>query len=310
MLEVRGLAKRFGEVVAVADVSFEVGRGEAVGLLGPNGAGKSTTVSLVCGLLRPDSGEVRLEGRAFRGESDPHRRKLGLVPQELALVEELSGRANLRFFGALFGLGGGELERAVGRVLELVGLTERAGHAVRTYSGGMKRRLNLASALMHEPSLLILDEPTVGVDPQSRNAIFEGLTHLREQGVALLYTTHYMEEAECLCDRIVIIDHGRVVADGDLRHLASLVKARELLTVELDDPTPGPWLNELRRCAEVRHAELDGSRLVLELSDRRAAGRVVWRLDQAGRGVTHLESARADLATIFLALTGRSLRDG
>jgi ABC-2 type transport system permease protein len=208
MLQIQGLRKRFGDRRAVDGVSFEIAPGEIVGVLGPNGAGKTTTVSLIAGLLPADEGEVRIGGQPLRGDTDPAKRQLGLVPQELALYDELSARANLRFFGGLYGLSGDALDRRMASALELVGLQDRANHRVATFSGGMKRRLNLAAGLLHDPSILLLDEPTVGVDPQSRNAIFDNLEALKRQGKALLYTTHYMEEAERLCDRIVIIDQG------------------------------------------------------------------------------------------------------
>src|SRR3954466_5578576 len=212
-LEVHHLRKSFGSLVAVDDVSLTVEAGTLVGLLGPNGAGKTTTVSIVSGLLTPDRGDVRVEGQKLAGDTDPLKRRIGLVPQDLALYDELSALANLQFFGALFNLSGAALARAIGSALELVGLSDRAKDLVKTYSGGMKRRLNLAAGLLHDPDILLLDEPTVGVDPQSRNAIFDNLEELKRRGKALLYTTHYMEEAERLADRIVVIDRGRVVAD-------------------------------------------------------------------------------------------------
>jgi len=235
MLEIRTLRKSFGDLVAVNDVSFVVKAGELVGLLGPNGAGKTTTVSMITGLLRPDHGEVLIAGAPLGGDTDPKKRRIGLVPQDLALYDELSARANLRFFGSLYNLTGKALDTAIQSTLELVGLADRARDSVKTFSGGMKRRLNLAAGLLHDPDILLLDEPTVGVDPQSRNAIFDNLEVLKAQGKALLYTTHYMEEAERLADRIVVIDHGRVVADDTLTGMQRLVPqgvAGERVTLE------------------------------------------------------------------------------
>jgi len=223
MLEVKQLRKSFGSIVAVDDVSFTLRKGELVGLLGPNGAGKSTTVSMIAGLVTPDRGEVLIDGKPLTGDTDPAKRRIGLVPQDIALYEDLSARENLRFFGSLYGLTRGALEAAITSVLELVELADRARDAVKNFSGGMKRRLNLAAGLLHDPDILLLDEPTVGVDPQSRNAIFDNLEHLKAQGKALLYTTHYMEEAERLADRIVVIDHGRAIADDTLAGLQSRV---------------------------------------------------------------------------------------
>ena len=216
MLEVRGLRKTYGDLVAVHDVSFAVGAGEVLGLLGPNGAGKSTTVAMIAGLVTPASGQVLIHGAPLVGDTDPKKRRIGLVPQDLALYDELSAFANLRFFGALYALEPAVLEHAIDAALTLVELKDRARDRVGTFSGGMKRRLNLAVSLLHDPDILLLDEPTVGVDPQSRNAIFSNLETLKARGKALLYTTHYMEEVERLADRVVIIDHGRVVASDTL----------------------------------------------------------------------------------------------
>src|SRR5262245_1924917 len=219
MLTIKNLRKTFGPLVAVDDVTFTLEQGQLVGLLGPNGAGKTTTVSMIAGLVTPDRGEVLVGGQRLVRDTDPVKRRIWLVPQDLALYEELSARDNLRFFGALFGLAGAALDAAMRNALELVELADRAADKVKTFSGGMKRRLNLAAGLLHDPDILLLDEPTVGVDPQSRNAIFDNLEHLKAQGKALLYTTHYMEEAERLADRIVVLDHGRVLADDTLAGL-------------------------------------------------------------------------------------------
>jgi ABC-2 type transport system ATP-binding protein len=223
MLDIRHLRKSFASLVAVEDVSFAVERGRLVGLLGPNGAGKTTTVSMIAGLLTPDRGEVLVGGSPLAGDTDPKKRQIGLVPQDLALYDELSARDNLQFFGALYGLSGTALDTAIAATLELVGLADRVNDRVASYSGGMKRRLNLAAGLLHDPDILLLDEPTVGVDPQSRNAIFDNLELLKRRGKALLYTTHYMEEVERLADRIVVMDHGRVIADDTLAGLQSRV---------------------------------------------------------------------------------------
>jgi linearmycin/streptolysin S transport system ATP-binding protein len=221
MLDIKNLRKSFGSLVAVDDVSFALAKGQLVGLLGPNGAGKTTTVSMIAGLVTPDRGEVLIAGHRLSGDTDPAKRRIGLVPQDLALYEELSARDNLRFFGALYNLSGRALDAAIAQALELVELADRARDRVKTFSGGMKRRLNLAAGLLHDPDILLLDEPTVGVDPQSRNAIFDNLELLKSRGKALLYTTHYMEEAERLADRIVVIDHGKVIADDTLAGLQS-----------------------------------------------------------------------------------------
>jgi linearmycin/streptolysin S transport system ATP-binding protein len=311
MLQVRGLRKSFGPLRAVDGVSFEIGAGEIVGVLGPNGAGKTTAVSLIAGLLRADEGEVLIDGSAPRGDTDPAKRKLGLVPQELALYDELSARENLRFFGGLQGLSGAGLARSMAEALRLVGLQDRAAHRVATFSGGMKRRLNLAAGLLHDPAILLLDEPTVGVDPQSRNAIFDNLESLKRQGKALLYTTHYMEEAERLCDRIVIVDQGKVVAQDTLQGLYRSLPAANELRIELGSVlAEGAWLAEVRALAGVTSARIEGERLSVGMTSLSACapGVLAW-LSAHGHPYHHVHSERGNLEAVFLALTGKSLRD-
>ncbi|HEX3877642.1 MAG TPA: ABC transporter ATP-binding protein [Bryobacteraceae bacterium] len=311
MLEVAALRKSYGSLVAVDGVSFRASKGETIGLLGPNGAGKTTTVSMIAGLVRPDSGEVRIAGRPLRGDTDPTKRALGLVPQDLGLFEELSARENLHLFGALYNMTGARLQRAMDEALTLVGLRERAKDRVSDFSGGMKRRLNLAGSLLHDPQLLLLDEPTVGVDPQSRNAIFENLEMLRKRGKTLIYTTHYMEEAERLCDRLVIIDHGKIIADDDLQGLHRMIPVANLLTVELANGSAGALSVDAVKALEgVETAELRGSTLKVGLRDLALdSPRVLQWLVERGCRFEHLASERASLESVFLTLTGRSLRD-
>jgi ABC-2 type transport system ATP-binding protein len=219
MLRVESLTKRYGERVAVNAISFSIAQGETVGLLGPNGADKTTSIAMISGISKPDGGEVILGGVSLAQDANALKRRVGLVPQDLALYEELSAWANLQLFGGLYGLGAAELLPRAKAALALVGLADRSTDRVKTFSGGMKRRLNIAGALLHEPDLILLDEPTVGVDPQSRNAIFDNLEELKRRGKTLLYTTHYMEEAERLCDRVLILDHGQILADDTVAHL-------------------------------------------------------------------------------------------
>ena len=310
MLQVEGLKKSYGDLVAVNGVSFRAERGETVGLLGPNGAGKTTTVSMIAGLVRPDSGSVEIEGRALAGDTDPTKRRIGLVPQDLALFDELTALANLELFAALYDLEGAAAKLAIGEALELVGLSDRAHDRVRNYSGGMKRRLNLASALLHDPQILLLDEPTVGVDPQSRNAIFDNLEVLKQRGKTLVYTTHYMEEAERLCDRVVIIDHGKVVADDTLQGLYRMLPVTNLLAVELNDGEDGLRLDELQALPGVRMAKVEAGTLRVGVQDLATeTPRILQWLVERGHLYRHVASERADLETVFLTLTGRSLRD-
>ena len=310
MLEIRELKKTYTNVVAVDGVSFRADAGETVGLLGPNGAGKTTTVSIIAGLVKPDSGDVRIEGRPLRGDTDPAKSKIGLVPQDLALYDELPARDNLLLFAALYGLDGLRVRKAMAEALDLVGLADRVKDKVKTFSGGMKRRLNLAVALLHDPQILLLDEPTVGVDPQSRNAIFENLETLKRRGKTLLYTTHYMEEAERLCDRIVIIDHGRIIADDTPQGLCRLLPVSNILTIELEGGADGLRLEELQNFPGVRSAALHNGTLRVGVSDLAAeTPRVLQWLVDRGYPYRHVASERADLETVFLTLTGRSLRD-
>jgi ABC-2 type transport system ATP-binding protein len=312
LLEAKGLVKRFGKLTAVDGVSLSVAAGSCTGLLGPNGAGKTTTVSMIAGLALPDGGEVRLAGQPVRGETDPQKRKIGFVPQDLALYEELPASDNLDLFGALYGLAPATLAKAAREALALVGLGERAADKVKTFSGGMKRRLNLAAALLHDPDLLILDEPTVGVDPQSRSAIFDNLEVLRGRGKGILYTTHYMEEAERLCDRIVIVDHGKVVADDTLRGLEKLAPPSRRMTVTLDDGAAAAsdaWLADLRALTGVESAQLKDQTLGVTLHDLAHAPRVLEFLAAREQRFGHFATERVDLEDIFLTLTGRHLRD-
>jgi ABC-2 type transport system ATP-binding protein len=233
MLVATDLHKSYGPKAAVSGVSLDVNAGEIVGLLGPNGAGKSTTVAMLCGLARPDRGTIALGGEPIGEDASPVKRRIGLVPQDISLYEDLSAWGNLELFGALYGVRGALLDERAKAALELVGLSEHGRAKPAIFSGGMKRRLNIACALVHDPDVLLLDEPTVGVDPQSRNAIFDNLETLRARGKALVYTTHYMEEAERLCDRIVIIDHGKVVASGTQDALHSMAPASPPRWVEV-----------------------------------------------------------------------------
>ena len=281
MLCLTHLCKTFGSIVAVDDLTLEIRAGEVFGLLGPNGAGKTTTVNTAVGLLTPDSGTVELDGRGC--PTDPAvRRKIGVAPQALALYEDLSGEENLAFFGKLQGLSGRKLLERVSWSLEFVGLADRRRDRVKTYSGGMQRRLNLAVAVLHDPALLLLDEPTVGVDPQSRNAIFDRIILLQKQGRTIVYTTHYMEEAQRLCDRVGIIDHGKLLALDAVERLIAAHGGKSVVTAQTAD-------------GEVRVETEDP---VAELTRFQAEGKL-----------EHFRVDRPDLERVFLNLTGRHLRD-
>jgi ABC-2 type transport system ATP-binding protein len=304
------LQKKFGAITAVADVSFAAEPGKILGLLGPNGAGKSTTISMLAGLTKPDSGKVQIDAATLGTGADPTKRKLGLVTQEIALLEELPARMNLEFFGGLYGLSGAALGARIAAVLELTSLSDRARDPPSTFSGGMRRRLNIACALLHEPQILLLDEPTVGVDPQSRNAIFETIEVLAGQGRTVVYTTHYMEEVERLCDRIVIVDHGRVLADDTLTGLLAGAHLGNKLTLKYDLAPDAAALAEIRNLPGVVQVDLGGTEVSVSANDLgTAAPRVLERLAARGFSCQELTSRRANLEDVFLALTGRTLRD-
>ena len=306
-LQAQDLRKRYGERQAVGGVSFNIRPGELLALLGPNGAGKSTTLGMIAGLTVPDSGQVQLSGQTAAQDRNAYQRRIGWVPQEIALFEPLSAQANVELFGALYGLSRATLRERVPKVLAQVGLLDRAQDAAAQFSGGMKRRLNIACALVHDPELLLLDEPTAGVDPQSRNAIFDTLEALKREGKALLYTTHYMEEAERLADRIVIVDHGQVVAEGSLPELLRRLPAA--LSIELSiEGQPDPVA--LQALPGVRQVQMTEGRLKMSLDELAApTERILQALQAQGVQVTHLSSGRATLEDVFLALTGRQLRD-
>jgi ABC-2 type transport system ATP-binding protein len=307
MLRVQDLWKSYAERQVVSGVSFSATPGQTIGLLGPNGAGKTTTVAMICGLTAPDSGSVSLGSQRIDADNSAVKRKIGLVPQDIALFEDLSALRNLETFGALYGLKGALLRERTNAALELVGLTERARDKPATFSGGMKRRLNIACALVHDPDILLLDEPTVGIDPQSRNAIFENLETLKARGKTLVYTTHYMEEAERLCDRIVIMDHGKVIANDTLAGLYRQLPVSATLEIELDGNID---VAALKSQPGVQTAMQENGRLTVGVDSLSTTAPIVlaW-LHAQGHRVNRINSGRASLETLFLALTGRQLRD-
>ena len=304
-LALREVTKRYGSIVALDQVSLELPPGVFFGLLGPNGAGKTTLMSLVAGTRSAEAGEILIFGESFRHGRLEQRKLLGLVPQSIALYEELDAEENLRFFGRLYGLGGNLLRERVEEGLRAVQLFDRRRSAVSTFSGGMKRRLNIVAAVLHRPRLLLCDEPTVGVDPQSRNAIFEFLQKLNREGMTIVYSTHYMEEATRLCSRIGIIDHGRVLALGTLEELLRELPATEQIRIARDEPIEAA-LPALRRFGEIVETE-DGWVLSplpgMRLSEFFAA------TEGLGLASNLFRVARPTLEDVFLHLTGKTLRD-
>jgi ABC-2 type transport system ATP-binding protein len=310
VLVVDSLVRRFGDLTAVDEVSFRIAPGETYGLLGPNGAGKTTTISMVAGLIAADAGTVTVAGLPMTPRTTEPKRFLGLVPQELAIYPDLTGRENLALFGRLQGLRGAELKGRVGEVLTLIGLADRAKDRSKEYSGGMKRRLNIGIGLLNRPTLLILDEPTVGVDPQSRHAILESVEALSGEGMAVLYTTHYMEEAERLCDRIGIIDSGRLQAEGTRDELIRLTGGVDTIRLAGSGGDLAGAADELRRIPGVERVEAERRSAILTVKDAPAlVAQVVGTAAERGVTLADVEISRPDLESVFLHLTGKGLRD-
>lgn len=318
-VNVEQLTKKYGEFSAVREISFNIEQGEVFGLLGPNGAGKSTTISMLTGLYPPTAGSIRIAGLDAVRDAQQVKRNIGVVPQDIALYPALSARANLRFFGEMFGLAGGELRARVESVLEYVAMSERANDPVRTYSGGMKRRINLAVGLINNPQVLFLDEPTVGVDPQSRNHIFESVERLnQEAGMTVLYTTHYMEEAERLCKRVAIIDRGQIIALDTPRNLIGMLGGG-IIRMGVAEPA-----EETRRAIEALSMVKSAAYLAAEegedpaqrrhilkietLQANQALIQIIHLMNERNLDILSIETLEPNLESVFLHLTGKSLR--
>jgi ABC-2 type transport system ATP-binding protein len=309
VLRCEGLTRRFGDRLAVDGVGFEVRAGETYGLLGPNGAGKSTTIRMVCGLLRRHGGTIEIAGELVReGDVESHAH-IGYVPQDVALYPDLTARENLRFFGRLYGLRGRALRERVEEVLELIALSDRGNERVDTYSGGMRRRLNIGAALLHRPALLVLDEPTVGVDPQSRYAILTSVADFGATGMAILYTTHYMEEAERLCDRIGIIDHGQLVAQGTRRELVAFVEERDRVELVVSGDLEA-FAAVCRELPGVERVTVDDTRVHLLADEGHTLlPSILEAAERTGATLKSVDIVEPDLEAVFLHLTGTALRE-
>ena len=308
LLRVDRLSKSFGQLRAVDGVSFDIHAGEIYGLLGPNGAGKTTTISMVCGLLRADFGNVHVGGLEFWSDARAARRLMGVVPQEIALYEELSGRENLEFWGRLAGMSTRDAKTRAVELLDALTLADRGNDAVKKYSGGMKRRINIGCALMHRPKLLLLDEPTVGIDPQARANILEFVRGLRDSGTAILYTTHYLEEAETLCSRIGVIDHGKLLAEGTLADLRAGLGDQQTYTLEgaFADAQPETWPGFTAQFRIIQHT--DRLLIVAALNHGEPADAIKALLALPVR-IDNVALKRPTLNDVFLHLTGRELRE-
>ena len=308
MIEVEGLRKTYGDFLAVDDVTFTARPGKIFGLLGPNGAGKSTAIGCISGLLQPTDGRVRVNGHDVVREGKAAKQGLGVVPQELSLYEDVSATENLLFWGAAYGMRGSELKSRAQEVLSYTGLLDRAEEPVKNYSGGMKRRINFGCAIMHRPKVLLLDEPTVGVDPQSRVRLFEMVKQQVERGASVLYTTHYMEEAESLCDELAIIDRGKLIADGTLEELRSMVGEKDILRLAGSfDPDKARAALAPLPDVQVVLAESEGIRLTVADASRRLP-ELFDAITRSGGQVRETTLSQPSLETLFLKLTGKELR--
>jgi ABC-2 type transport system ATP-binding protein len=308
MIRVEGLRKKYGELTAVDGVSFEVREGEIYGLLGPNGAGKTTTLSMISGLLQPDEGQVFFDGVDLASDPLGIKKDLGVVPQEIALYEELTARENLQFWGGLYGLSGAKLKESIQTALELVGLDDNADKRVGKFSGGMKRRLNLSMGLIHRPRVVMMDEPTVGIDPQARANILEVVREIATTGTTVLYTTHYLEEAEGFCDRIAIMDHGKILTEGTLEELKQMRGEGEIVTV-LGTFDAAAVRDDLGRMESVQVISAEADRLVLSAEGGAGAVQLLSRILDGKLDVDGVSIQPPSLSGLFLKLTGRELRD-
>lgn len=311
ILEVQNLAKNYGDFQAVKGVSFNIEEGEIFSLLGPNGAGKTTTISMLSTLYTPTSGDATIAGHSITKSPMDVRNAIGVVPQDLALYEDLTARENLIFWGQMYGLGGSALKNRVEEVLEQIGLVDKAKDRVKTYSGGMKRRVNIGVGLLHKPRLLFMDEPTVGIDPQSRRAILDTVKDLNKKGMTVLYTTHYMEEAEELSNRVGIIDHGELIAIGTQKELTTQVGETETLVLHIgENEDPEALVTSFKTIKEVLEANVINNEIsVITPSAKDVLASVVTKANERGIKIHSIDIREPNLEAVFLHLTGRALRD-
>lgn len=309
LLQVEGVKKYFKDIKAVDGVTFEVDKGEIFGLLGPNGAGKSTTISMISTLVKPSEGDIYFEGENIVKKPRNIQSKLGVVPQEIALYPTLTGFQNLSFWGHVYGLRGKELKRRVEEVGELLGLNGRLKDNVEKYSGGMKRRLNIGAALLHKPEFLIMDEPTVGIDPQSRNHILNTVKQLNRDGMTIIYTSHYMEEAEELCTRISIMDKGKIISSGTKDELIGIINGRERIILSFDNINE-VLIEKIKEIGSISKVEVNGAEISIITTNTDLIFKdLINKINDTGCQILSIDIKKPNLETVFLHLTGRALRD-
>lgn len=309
VVEIKDLVKKYDSTIAVDNINLSIEEGEIYGILGPNGAGKSTTISIVCSLLHPSSGDVKILGEDIKKNSLKVKKFLGLVPQSIAVYSDFTAYENVKFFGELYGLRGDKLKESIEKSLEFTGLLEVKNKKAKEFSGGMLRRLNIACAITHNPKILIMDEPTVGIDPQSRNHIMQSVKELNKQGVTIVYTTHYMEEAEALCSKIAIIDKGKIIVEGSKEELKDMVSDKRILNIGLDDIYEVN-IEVLRNIEGVLDINIDENNLIITSSkDVNNLDKIIKVVSEQNIKITDLGFKEITLETVFLSLTGKKLRD-
>ncbi|HTA82589.1 MAG TPA: ABC transporter ATP-binding protein [Bacteroidia bacterium] len=306
MIEVKDITKSYGKTQAVKGISFSIKDGECFGLLGPNGAGKSSTINMLSMLFPPDTGSITINGTDASNVNAEVKQILGIVPQEIALYEKFTAWENILFWGSIYGVSGKQLTNKAEELLKWVGLFDRRKELVKEYSGGMKRRINIACALLHSPMVLLLDEPTVGVDPQSRNLIFELIQHLNKEGMTIIYTTHYMEEAEKLCDKIGIMDNGKIIAQGTLDELKTLSAVSDMIVVDCTQTPDEKFLSDKLK---TNVAVAENTVTILSNDSKKDLTSIVTTCTDAGYGITRIDIQKANLESVFLKMTGKQLRD-
>ncbi|KNF08208.1 ABC transporter ATP-binding protein [Gottschalkia purinilytica] len=309
LLQVKNLKKYFKELKAVDGVDFEIEQGEIFGLLGPNGAGKSTTISMLSTLTKPTEGEIFYKGESILKNPKYIQEKLGVVPQDIALYPMLTGYENLKFWGHIYGLRKKKLENRIHEVAEIIGLKDKLKEKVEKYSGGMKRRINIGAALLHEPELLIMDEPTVGIDAQSRNHILDTVIDLNKKGMTIIYTSHYMEEVELLCNKISIMDKGRIIETGTKEELKSLINEDKIILLRLDNITD-QTIFKLNEIKDIKDIEINDDTIVLKVEDtKKLFEELVLKVGETNSNIISIDVKRPNLESVFLNLTGKTLRD-